>query len=678
MIKKRDLEKAIHLFLVSFLTLYFEILFIRYTPSSLHTVAYFVNIILISAFLGLGIGCLVSEKKFNLISLFPLLVFIYAVLLLIFNDVQLDTTFIRAEHLTGVQSGKANLLLVIFIVFIFNTSLFIPLGQKLGQCLRYFKPLISYSINILGSILGVVVFSCLSYLMIRPFFWFLIGLALATWLYKDSKKKLLLQIFIFALTLIVVSQINKTSHWSPYSRIDLRPLMTRGMSPKKLGLEISVNNMFHQYAFDLRDRSVAAWPELRHYRDIYEFPYVLTRPESVLILGAGSGNDAAAALRMGSKDIYAVEIDPFIAELGKTLHEERPYISEDLNLIVDDARSFVRRANKKFDLITFGYLDAHGVLSQFSSVRMDNFIYTRESFEDIKRHLSKDGLLSLTYFVFEEWVGAKLYVTLKEVFGDGLKVFRTSTYAKDDTVIFLAGPKAREIKDIYRPDFRPDDSFDATAQPISDDWPYLYLVKKGIPWHYIVILLFILVASVLGVFCANPLTLRRFNAHFFFLGSGFMLLETVSITRFALLFGSTWIVNSAVIISILTMILLSTLYVARAGRVNIKLAYGLLISSLLLNWFLSPEFYLSFNKIGAILASSFVLSLPILFASIIFATSFKNVKGISSVFGYNLLGAIAGGCCEYFSMLTGFRFLFIIAILMYGLSYITRNLTNRS
>ena len=39
--------------------------------------------------------------------------------------------------------------------------------------------------------------------------------------------------------------------------------------------------------------------------------------ENVLILGAGSGTDVAAALKHGAKHVDAVEIDPVILRLGK-------------------------------------------------------------------------------------------------------------------------------------------------------------------------------------------------------------------------------------------------------------------------------------------------------------------------------------------------------------------------
>lgn len=663
-------DKFIDIFLISFVTLYFEILLIRWIPSSVQVLAYFSNIILISSFLGLGIGCMLADAKYNLLNLFPFLLLNLIIIVMSFSNVMVKVDNISGEYLLGsYRGGGIDCLAIIAIIFIFNALTFLPLGQKLGLALRHFKPLTSYSINISGSIIGVAAFSFISYLCLKPVYWFLIGLSAVLWFYLRPKKQLLLQVLILMAILFIVSGINASSKWSPYYKIDIRPDTISKISGKPVVFYIGVNDTHHQYAFDLSKDALSEFPDLRHYKDIYDFPYSLIHPKDVLILGSGSGNDTAAALSAGVKDIYAVEIDPLIAGLGKDLHSRRPYRSEYVHLSVGDARSFIRKADKKFDLITFGYLDSHKVLSQFSSVRLDNFIYTKESFRQVKELLNPGGIVSLTYLVFEEWIGDKLYAALKKVFGDDLVVFRARTYRNNDTAIFLAGSGIRGI-DIKDTDgFKRYNGFNENARFITDDWPYLYLKEKGVPAHYLIILISIMAIALLAIFYVRPISVYKFNTHFFFLGAGFMLLETLSITRFALLFGSTWVVNAAVIISILVMALLAILYAEKAQKINIRLVYSLLIASIFLNWLIRPDFYLSFNKLLATGLSSFVLSAPLFFAGVIFANSFKQASDVSAAFAYNLLGAIIGGFCEYASMAVGFRPLFIAAIIIYLLSY---------
>ena len=65
------------------------------------------------------------------------------------------------------------------------------------------------------------------------------------------------------------------------------------------------------------------------------------------------------------------------------------------------------------------------------------------------------------------------------------------------------------------------------------------------------------------------------------------------------------------------------------------------------------------------------MSLPLFFAGIIFASSFKKASDITGVFGFNLLGAIIGGLCEYISMWSGFNFLYLVAMVMYSASLLS-------
>ena len=64
-----------------------------------------------------------------------------------------------------------------------------------------------------------------------------------------------------------------------------------------------------------------------------------------------------------------------------------------------------------------------------------------------------------------------------------------------------------------------------------------------------------------------------------------------------------------------------------------------------------------------------LLALPLFFAGIIFAKSFKEIQDPAGAFAFNLAGAVAGGILEYSSMIMGFRALSFIVLAMYAASY---------
>src|SRR5208282_3060970 len=106
-------------------------------------------------------------------------------------------------------------------------------------------------------------------------------------------------------------------YWSPYQKLILHPLRVDG---ETVSYELYTNDSWYQQMFNLSPEFIAAHPQL--FRDVapawtpYNLPYKFyPNPGSVLVLGAGSGNDVAAALRNGAQRVVAVEIDPLILRL---------------------------------------------------------------------------------------------------------------------------------------------------------------------------------------------------------------------------------------------------------------------------------------------------------------------------------------------------------------------------
>jgi len=114
----------------------------------------------------------------------------------------------------------------------------------------------------------------------------------------------------------------------------------------------------------------------------------------------------------GAEHIDAVEIDPVILGIGRQYRPEHPYSSPRVTVYADDARSFLRKATKKYDLIGFGFLDSSSLLSSFFSLRVDNYVYTVESFQDAKKLLADKGALVLAFATSRSFATDRLYGTL--------------------------------------------------------------------------------------------------------------------------------------------------------------------------------------------------------------------------------------------------------------------------
>ena len=391
-------------------------------------------------------------------------------------------------------------------------------------------------------------------------------------------------------TVLIVERDSSASgverHWSPYYEIEATPIIRNGV---RIGSNITVNKDSHQQALDLSERSTTDRYITGRAR-LYNLPYDFATPKRVLVVGAGTGNDTAAALAQCRQphEIDAVEIDPVIARLGSSLHPEHPYDAANVNVVIDDARSFLQKSDERYDLIVFGFLDSHRLFSHMSSVRMDNYVYTLENFRRVKERLTDDGVAAVTFTIHEKWIADRIFTVMTKAFGHPPLVYQGDangygttfltgpkqlSVPASSTVIDVASAKDQVFADRKQITWRYSDTegyldsalFSDHAELLTDDWPFLYMRSRSIPPNYMFALVLTFMATLLLVWRLVPsIDMKRSsNWNFFALGAAFALLETRGITEIALVFGSTWVTNTIVIGAILTMILMANLVVAR-------------------------------------------------------------------------------------------------------------------
>ena len=199
----------------------------------------------------------------------------------------------------------------------------------------------------------------------------------------------------------------------------------------------------------------------------------------------------------------------------------------------------------------------------------------------------------------------------------------------------------------------------------NDNWPFLYLREPLVPALTVRGILTIAVLSILVLVLFAPAQTVRLNWSMFFLGAGFMLLETKGVVQMALLFGSTWTVNAIVFVAILVMILLSNLFVLRFKPGRLTEYYVLLVLFLGLNGVVDLNSLLGLPQLVRASLSCLILFLPIFFAGVIFAVNFSRSANPDHDFGSNIAGAVLGGLAENLSLVLGFRYLMLLAILFY-------------
>jgi SAM-dependent methyltransferase len=663
------------------LGLYLELAMIRFHGCCFQLFAFFKNLSMLSCFLGLGIGYAISRRRALLTPIVLPLIAGQMLLLhclrytsigeLLHNPVSENISLGMAEASDWIHAVTAyGFLLFIFCV---NAIAFVPLGQLAARLMARRGRLEAYGWNLLGSLAGISLFYLISWLCAPPAAWMALGSIGLLILLPDARAASAAIALVLVAVLTINWSVNQYDLYSPYQIITV----TQSNRPYP---EVRVNHVYFQQIFKLDepvhdDRALAA-------QRYYNLPYAswAGAAKKVLIVGSGTGNDVAAAVRHGAAWIDAVEIDPTILALGQRIHPERPYASVHVHAHVDDARHFIRNTNQQYDRIVYGLLDSHALLSGLSAVRLDSYVYTVQAFKEARAKLEPGGKIFLAFTMIRPELGRKLYLMLRDAFDGHPPVVLRTVY--DGGVTFIAGEHLDrraidaatagdflDVTDILAADGSNGNGF--SADESTDDWPFFYMPRRSYPLTYAIMIATVLIISAAYVYgflghdaeldvTENVAEVKsRFAAPFFLLGAGFMLLETKAITELALYYGGTWVVVGIVIAAILVMAYLANLLLLIGLRLPPVIAYPLLLVSI------AAQLMISRHGLSPIMATA-LLTLPMFFAGLAFSAELRRAASLPTALSSNLLGAMVGGCLEYNSMYFGFRALAYMAIAIYA------------
>jgi SAM-dependent methyltransferase len=710
------------LFLISFLILFFELTCIRWFGATVRFLTFFTNLVLLACFLGMSVGLLSAKRRQNFArAVFPIALAAVALAVLtastrVARTYEIDVgsqgspqqVFFGTEpyHAPDPSQFILPIEVVASVFFVLIALIFVGLGQVMGRAFDAIpNRVVAYTVDIIGSLVGIVVFGIMSLFRTPPEVWFtVVAIVGLPFLPKLSR-------FQAACAVALVGLIGFWSHregttkvalWSPYYKVHYSP---------KEGW-ITTNNIGHQAMAKVGEAGAA-----------YYLPHLLNRDAGnspfgeVMVVGAGSGNDVSAALANGAGHVDAVEIEPVLNEIGRNDHPNKPYDDPRVAIILDDGRSALRRGSKPYDMIAYALVDSLVLHSSYSSLRLESFLFTEQAFRDIKARLNDDGIFVMSNYYRQGWIVGRLVKMAQNVFGSEPIVlslpFRASIMAGDALKfgqfnVILVGKGGSKRLEAIRKKFETDHFFWLSRRPLdnvplnafrpeppsvqgvdpdrwqqigpaavdttgigplpTDQWPFLYLRDSRIPNLNLRSIALVAVLSLVILFAFAPLRTIRPSPRMFFLGAGFMLLETKGVVHLALLFGSTWVVNSVVFSAILVMILLSNLFVLAVKPKKLAPYYLGLFAALLVNAFVYMDVFLGLPGIAKVVASCAVVFVPVFFAGVIFASAFSASRQPDVDFGSNVAGVILGGLSENFSLVLGFDKLLLVAVAFYALS----------
>jgi SAM-dependent methyltransferase len=669
------------------LSLFLELAMIRWQASVFPFFAFYTNFGLLACFAGLGLGyALAGRDRIPLLLVVPALAWQVIVLLALksmlgFWQLEFLGAMPVVEQLSmGLRTVKSllqgvTIYFFLSVVFLLTAVAFIPIGQLCGRLMTRRPHLHAYGLNLFGSLAGVVAAFLASAFWTPPIVWFAAGL-LGVLLFAVRRPPTLITGSAVALVTLAALAwpTNAPVHrvYSPYQMLEFS-YGDRGL------MNITAAGHYYQRVHDFSRSPESDDPRAAPVRAYYDLAYQLPGERAdVAIVGAGAGNDVAAALRGGAKRVFAIEIDPAIQQAGMRNHPERPYRNPRVHAVLNDARSFLRNTDERFDLIVYGLLDSHSLLSHASIIRLDSYVYTVEAFREARSRLKPGGRLVLSFASLNPSHNRKSFEMLKEAFDGVEPVAVAADY--DGAVVFIqreGGPALVPAEVLAASGFK---LYERAADPSlqvdvsTDDWPFFYMPRRVYPVSYLVLIGLVLLAGV--ALTANFINERPRSGElsFLLLGAGFMLVETKAITELGLTFGSTWRVTAIVICGVLLMAFLANAAVARFRIQRPQVAFVMLLASLGAGWWMAGAGGFG-STTGGRIATVALLTCPMFFSGIVFSTLLRGRHAIAAVMAANLSGAMLGGLLEYNSMYFGFRFMYLLALGFYGLAFVHWALT---
>jgi spermidine synthase len=645
------------LVLGSALMLFLELALIRWLGSNVVHLSYFSNFVLLGSFLGIGLGFLIARRSWSLLPAAPVLlaglvVAVYVV------PVSVNRSGDGILYFTSLTTTGPPVWVVLPVVFLLVAAVLAGPAEAVGRCFGQLPALTAYRWDLIGSILGIAAFTGLSFLRAPSVVW---GLAVAAGfvvLLLGRRRIVTVLGGLAGAAMVAVLLAESMSYgvsWSPYYKVSTQDV---GEYQGADVVDISVNGIPHQLM------APADW-KLQYGEQMYAMPYQRA-PQNplrdVLVVGAGSGSDVAIALSKGAGHVDAVEIDPRILQIGQQRNPDAAYQDPRVTTHVDDGRAYLQSTDKKYDLILFALPDSLALVNGASQIRLESFLFTQEALTAAREHLTPDGVFAMYNYSREPWLIDRLAGTAQTAFGH---VPCVDLFGGAQAVITVALDEGEQsCATSYRP-------AGAVIAPATDDSPFLYFTGGFVPAIYLWTLFGILLISLIAVRAlGGPLGAMRPYADLFFMGAAFLLLETRYVATFALLFGTTWLVNAMVFGGVLVIVHAAVETTRRFRTPPLPVVFAGVALSLLLAWFVRPDWLLALPQLPRLLVAVVLAFLPIYLANVAFSKRFAESADTRAAFAVNLLGAMLGGCLEYAALVTGYRNLLVVVGVLYLVAFL--------
>jgi hypothetical protein len=140
--------------------------------------------------------------------------------------------------------------------------------------------------------------------------------------------------------------------------------------------------------------------------DVTSLPYHLRKGGDVGIIGVGGGRDVLTALWANSKSVTGVELNQIFVHLleGPMRNFAGIVQQPQVELVNDEARSYLTRSSKRFDVLQMSLIDTFAATGAGALTLSENGLYTVEAWRVFLDALKPDGIFSVSRWFSPEQV----------------------------------------------------------------------------------------------------------------------------------------------------------------------------------------------------------------------------------------------------------------------------------
>lgn len=196
--------------------------------------------------------------------------------------------------------------------------------------------------------------------------------------------------------------------WNAFSRISVFDYANDAGQP--LGLSTAPPGGFPPSL--MLDIDGTAWTPMMRYdgdpasiqflRDsVLYLAHHVKRDADVLVIGTGGGRDLLAARAFDQRNLFGLELNPLMRHVVEQRYGDysgRPYTRIGATVVDDEARSRLAKVDQRFDVIQLSLIDTFSLNAAGGVVFSENYLYTVEAFREYFRHLTPNGILTVSRY----------------------------------------------------------------------------------------------------------------------------------------------------------------------------------------------------------------------------------------------------------------------------------------